>query len=263
MSRKALPSAEKSRSRPAAKTSRNSVLKLIPRAGKKVDRRVRRTRNALGDALIALMQEKPFESVTVQQVLDRAGVGRSTFYTHFSDKNDLFLSDLEDFLEMMSTLLLRRREASNRVAPVREMFAHVAEMRPLLGALRAADKHRDFLELGQEYFARAIDQRLGELEASRSLDRGKRTAMAHGFAGSLFSMMVWWLDRLNVDLGKSDRLKSKTGGNAVPSPEIMDDLYHQTVWSGVAGQLAQAGNAQTAAAGELSKARRIRKLISP
>ncbi len=264
MSRKAVSSAEKSRSKPAAKTSRNLVLKLIPKAGKKIDRRVRRTRNALGDALIALMQEKPFESVTVQQVLDRAGVGRSTFYAHFSDKNDLFLSDLEDFLEMMSMLLLRRREASNRVAPVREMFAHVAEMRPLLGALRAADKHRDFLELGQEYFARAIDQRLGELEVSRSLDRAKRTAMAHGFAGSLFSMMVWWLDRPNFELGKGDRLKSKTGGNPIPSPEIMDDLYHQTVWSGVAGQLAQARKTQTAAAGDLHKAgRKIRKPIFP
>ena len=105
----------------------------------KIDRRVRRTRDALGDALLALMQEKPFETVTVQHVLDRAGVSRSTFYAHYSDKDDLFLSDLEDFLEPMSTLLLRHREASNRVAPVRELFAHVAEMRHLHAALIAAD----------------------------------------------------------------------------------------------------------------------------
>jgi AcrR family transcriptional regulator len=65
------------------------------------------------------MQEKRFETITVQQVLDRAGVGRSTFYTHYRDKNDLLLSDWEDFLEGMSTLLLRRRENSDRVAPVR------------------------------------------------------------------------------------------------------------------------------------------------
>jgi AcrR family transcriptional regulator len=258
MSRKTVSSAEKSRAKHVAKTSRNAALKLIPKAGKKVDRRVRRTRDALGDALIALMQEKPFESVTVQQVLDRAGVGRSTFYAHFSDKNDLFLSDLEDFLEKMSMLLVRRGEASNRVAPVREMFAHVAEMRPLLGALRAADKHRDFLELGQEYFARAIDQRLGELEASRSLDRAKRTAMAHGFAGSLFSMMLWWLDRPNFD-----RRQRNSGEEEIPSPEIMDDLYHQMVWSGIAGQLAVAKGTRSAAAGEYPKAgRRAKKTIS-
>jgi len=64
---------------------------------------------------------------------------RSTFYTHYRSKDELFLSELEDFLEAMSTRLLRSREASNRVAPVRELFAHVAEMRQLHAALVAAD----------------------------------------------------------------------------------------------------------------------------
>jgi len=49
----------------------------------KIDRRVRRTRDALGDALLKLMQEKAFETITVQQVLDRAGIGRTTFYAHY------------------------------------------------------------------------------------------------------------------------------------------------------------------------------------
>jgi AcrR family transcriptional regulator len=182
----------------------------------KIDRRVRHTRDALGDALLTLMQEKPFETITVQQVLDCAGIGRSTFYAHYRDKDDLFLSDLEDFLEPMSTLLLRRREVSDRVAPVRELFAHVAEMRQLRAALIAADKLRDFLEMGQEYFARAIEQRLGELPASRKIAAVQRTAMAHAFAGSLLSLLSWWVDH-----------------GAAASPKEMDELYHQIVWSGV------------------------------
>ena len=64
----------------------------------KLDRRTARTRNLLGDALIELIQEKPFDSVTVQDVLDRAGVGRSTFYVHYKDKDDLFFSDAGSFL---------------------------------------------------------------------------------------------------------------------------------------------------------------------
>ncbi len=182
----------------------------------KIDRRVRHTRDALGDALLTLMQEKPFKTITVQQVLDCAGIGRSTFYAHYRDKDDLFLSDLEDFLEPMSTLLLRRREVSDRVAPVRELFAHVAEMRQLRAALIAADKLRDFLEMGQEYFARAIEQRLGELPASRKIAAVQRTAMAHAFAGSLLSLLSWWVDH-----------------GAAASPKEMDELYHQIVWSGV------------------------------
>ena len=183
----------------------------------KIDRRVRRTRGALGDALITLMQEKPFETIMVQQVLDRAGVGRSTFYAHYLDKDDLFLSDLEDFFERMSTLLLRQNEASNRVAPVRELFAHVAEMRQLRAALITAGKVHDFLEMGQEYFARAIDQRLAALLGSHAIAPARRTAMAHAFAGALLSLMSWWVDR-----------------GTPASPEEMDHLYHQMVWSGVA-----------------------------
>src|SRR5438067_1569794 len=154
------------------------------------------------------MREKSFHQITVQQVLERAGIGRSTFYAHYRDKDDLFLSDLEEFFESMSTVLLRYREASNRIAPVRELFAHVAEMHQLHAAFIAARKGQDFLEMGQEYFARAIEQRLGELPSSRMIIPSKRTAMAHAFAGALLSLMSWWLHH---------------DGSA--SPEEMDVLY--------------------------------------
>jgi AcrR family transcriptional regulator len=48
------------------------------------------------------MQEKDFDEITAQDLLDRAGVGRPTFYVHYRDKDDLFLSDVEDFLERVS-----------------------------------------------------------------------------------------------------------------------------------------------------------------
>ena len=83
----------------------------------------------LGDALMELMQERPFKSITVQDVLDRAAVGRSTFYTHYRDKDDLFISDVEDFWEMMSSILDRSGENSTRVAPVRELFSHIADVK--------------------------------------------------------------------------------------------------------------------------------------
>ena len=183
---------------------------------RKPDSRVRRTRDALGDALVALMQEQPFDSITVQHILDRADIGRSTFYSHYLDKNDLFLSDLEDFFEGMSTLLLRRREDSNRVVPVRELFAHIAEMHTLYAALVAADKQHEFLELGQGYFARAIDQRLAELASTRAIAPARRTAMAHAFAGAFLSLLSWWIAQ-----------------PVPPSAEEMDQIFHQMVWSGV------------------------------
>src|SRR5207245_8167897 len=121
---------------------------------RKIDRRIRRTRDRLGDALVELIQEKPFDSITVQEVLDRAGVGRSTFYVHYRDKNDLFLSDADEFFEAMAGLLSRRGEASDRVAPARELFAHLAEMRRVRRALVASARLHDGMELGEGHLAR-------------------------------------------------------------------------------------------------------------
>jgi len=196
---------------------------------KKIDRRVRATRDGLGDALIALMHEKPFETIAIQNVLDRAQVSRSTFYSHYSDKNDLFLSDVEDFFEMMSTALIRHNDASNRVAPVQEFFAHVAEMRQLVSSMAASQKIRDVFDLGQGHFARAIDQRLAALPATRNLSPTRRSALAHASAGSLFSLLNWWIHH---------------GGSATPAQ--MDALYHQTLWSGITPTAPPAASTSTA-----------------
>ena len=102
---------------------RNRTEKL-PLSGKVVvsdrsaDPRVRRTRDRLGDALVEILLQKPLADINVQEILDRAGVSRSTFYSHFRDTNDLFLSDVDDFFEAMATALSRAGSKSKRVAPV-------------------------------------------------------------------------------------------------------------------------------------------------
>jgi hypothetical protein len=58
------------------------------------DRRVRRTRER--SALLSLIQEKGYDRIKVQDILDRADVGRSTFYAHYRDKDDLLQSGFED-----------------------------------------------------------------------------------------------------------------------------------------------------------------------
>jgi AcrR family transcriptional regulator len=228
MSRNSLPSSPNvARSSAAINPSRMPARKKISRSPsakkvspsatkKKMDVRVRATRDALGDAIVALMHDKPFESITVQHVLDRAHVSRSTFYSHYSDKNDLFLSDAEDFFEMFSTALIRHGDTSTRVAPVHEFFAHVAEMRQFISSMAASEKARDVMELGQGHFARAIDQRLAAFPSTRNLSPTRRSALAHASAGSLFSLLNWWLNH---------------GSSTTPAQ--MDALFHQTLWSGI------------------------------
>jgi AcrR family transcriptional regulator len=182
----------------------------------KLDRRVARTRDRLGDALVELLLEKPFDDITVQEVLDRAQVSRSTFYEHYRDKNDLFLSDVDDFFELISTLLARHNDQSERVAPVGEFFTHIAEARDFYAAMVESGRIHDVKELGEAHFARSIEQRLEQQPRSNSLTKETRTALAHAFAGALFALLSWWVQQ-----------------GMHTSPRAMDDLFHGLVSRGV------------------------------
>lgn len=63
------------------------------------DRRIRKTLGLLHEALFSLIQEKDYDAIVVKEILDRANVGRSTFYTHFRDKDDLLVSGIRSTLQ--------------------------------------------------------------------------------------------------------------------------------------------------------------------
>ena len=202
------------------RTEMHPLSRNLERSDKKVDQRVRRTRDRLGDALVELLVQKPFDDITVQDVLDGAGVSRSTFYTHYRDKNDLFLSDVEEFFESMATALSRFGDKSERVAPVQELFAHIGEARPFYNALVESGRMPDVMELGLGHFGRGIAQRLNEIPRARTIPPDRRGAIAHGLAGSLFSLLTWWVQH-----------------GMTLSPEEMDKLFHRLVWTGADGAL--------------------------
>ena len=195
--------------------SENDRLHLVE-LKKREDARVRRTRDALGDALVALMQEKPFDTITVQDVLDRAKVGRSTFYSHYSDKDDLLMSDAEEFFESVAMMLSVRGDTSDRVFPVGEFFGHIIEAKQFVDALTAAGKFNDNMELARGLFARGIERRLAELPKGQGISENERPAIAFAHAGALLALLTWWIDR----------------GMKQP-PAEMDELFHRLVWKGV------------------------------
>jgi len=183
---------------------------------RQVDERIRRTHARLGSALVALIHEKPFNDVTVQEVLDRASVGRSTFYLHFRNKNDLLLSQLETFLDTMSSTLNNRKEESHRVLPVAEMFSHIGAQNRIYRALADAGRLNDFFDLAQGYFSRAIEQRLRESRRCSHLLHEELSARSYALGASLLALLKWWVDR-----------------GAKEAPRSMDELFHRIVWRGV------------------------------
>lgn len=182
---------------------------------RKPDQRIRRTYAWLGSALVSLIQEKSIDEVTVQEVLDRASIGRSTFYLHFRNRDDLLLSQFEQFLEIMSTALSVRKEESHRVMPVAEMFEHIGSQKQLYRVLAGSGRLEDFFELAQGYFARGIERRLKESKHLPKIPQSELAARAVALAGCLLSLLRWWMDRGTKE-----------------SATAMDDMFHRMVWKG-------------------------------
>jgi AcrR family transcriptional regulator len=187
-----------------------------PKQRRQPDARVRRTRQRLGMAMIGLMQDKPFDEVTVQDVLDRARVGRSTFYLHFRDKNDLLLAQLEVFLEFMSTKLSVQKESSDRVAPVAEMFEHLGDQIKVYRALTATGRLHDFYDLAQDYFARGIERRLKDSKRTGKMPLHELRTRSVALAGCLLSLMRWFMDH-----------------GAKEDPRKLDETFHRMLWEGM------------------------------
>lgn len=65
----------------------------------KHDLRIIKTRRALFDAFLELVSEKPFDTITVNEICKRALVRRATFYNHFADKYDFFAAFVHQLAE--------------------------------------------------------------------------------------------------------------------------------------------------------------------
>ena len=186
-----------------------------PRHAKR-DSRARRTRDRLGAALRQLMQQNTLDEITVQDVLNEAGVSRSAFYAHFNSTQDLLLTDMDEFRERVATALCGSGQPE-RIVPVREFFSHVGEAEQVRGALLRSHRLSDFFDLAREHFARGIVQRLREVSRARELPEIEPEALAHALAGALMAHLDWWTRHENQ-----------------VTAEQMDRKFHELAWAAIA-----------------------------
>jgi AcrR family transcriptional regulator len=171
--------------------------------------------------MVELLQTREFDSITVQDLLDRAGVGRSTFYSHFRNKDDFLLTDLERMLSMVEAHFDRAAGQTNRVAPVAELFAHFGDSREFADALVRAGRMEAILDITSGHLARIIERRLAELGvAPRDLPPN---AAARVFGAMAMELAKWWMPRTSQY-----------------SARDMDDRFHDLVWRGL-GQVRASG----------------------
>jgi AcrR family transcriptional regulator len=161
------------------------------------DRRVRRTRRILVEALIGLVLEKGYERITVQEILDRADVGRSTFYAHFRDKEALLLSCFDGLREDLDRELDAMTPGDGPPGLGRlpaAIFAHAYQRQP---AYRALCGRQGGNVVSGHLHALVVDVLGAELAPHLAVSGGQipGTVIAEFYASALLGMLTWWVSQ--------------------------------------------------------------------
>ncbi len=172
--------------------------------GSKVDRRIQKTRKLLSQALLDLILEKGYERVTVQNILDRANVGRSTFYTHYENK-ELLLRDGPRNLGLSlfgrSDKAAAPAETDGRRMGFRSLFQHVSQNLQLAKAMLGKNSGNIMLETFHDQISRAI---VDHYRRDFSAEKRKLLLayLSEAAASAACSLLTFWVDddlRLSVD----------------------------------------------------------------
>ena len=159
------------------------------------DRRVQRTHRLLLRALLELIQEKSYDKITVQEIVDRADVGRTTFYAHFRDKEDLLVGNIRRRMpghEPAHDAAEDELDASALLPPVTGLLEHTAENYSLYRSLRGTDGLRAAMRAFADRYAQDSEERL---QSHAEELRIPAATVGRFLSGALMALLFDWLDR--------------------------------------------------------------------
>lgn len=162
------------------------------------DRRIQKTQKLLREALVSLMHEKPYDAIAVTEILDRANVGRSTFYTHFHDKDDLLANGIHDMIRAVRSAP-RSTSANGPESTIWFSLAiferheqHRRTGEAGMGARGRAIMHEHLRRLLAEVIAE--DVRKGYRRRRKADERISSDLLAEYIASTFVLVLNWWVE---------------------------------------------------------------------
>lgn len=153
------------------------------------DRRVQRTHRALRDALISLLLDRGWDDINIQILCERANIGRSTFYLHFQNKEQLLVSGFDDLRTFLQSQPAIAGDGTSASLPfVSGLIAHVYEQRLLFRAIIG----RRSGHVVQKRFREMVNQLVEEIPITTV--GWKRDAGTRYISGALVELLAWWVD---------------------------------------------------------------------
>ena len=178
----------------------------------KPDRRVQRTKQALRKALLELIKDKGYDSISVEEITRQANLGRATFYLHYKDKEDLLVDEFNEivnerartiseipFSAWLPDLENPDPKVENKPAPPLLMaFQHVANHADIYRILLQNEKSDRIFERIRKIITQAITdfmQRKAKSDPIPILSEVPIDLLAAYFSGALLSCVDWWLEQ--------------------------------------------------------------------
>jgi AcrR family transcriptional regulator len=159
-----------------------------------IDRRVQRTRQTLHETLMRLTVERGYDEISVADIVAAANIGRSTFYSHFTDKDDLLRSaagSLQAVLVREHELAAADQQGSRTLGFSRFMTEHLQEQHQLYRALMRGRAGPILIDLMRHVLSEIVRK-----ELAPHLERNDERELAVQFViGAYMSVLTWWLDR--------------------------------------------------------------------
>jgi AcrR family transcriptional regulator len=186
-----------------------------------IDRRIPRTRGMLQHALTSLILKKGYEAITIQDICDEANVGRSTFYAHYTSKDDL---KRKGFEHLRKQLVDRQRAAQAAPGDIKDrnfgfsltMFEHARDHIDLYRALVGG--RGGTVSLGQirQILSDLVRNEFAAPVGNNSGDTIPRELVVQYVAGAYMAVLTWWLD----------------GGAKLP-PKRIDTMFRRLATEGI------------------------------
>jgi AcrR family transcriptional regulator len=200
---------------------------------KKVDRRVLRTRLALRAALVALIQEKGYDALSVEEITQRANLGRATFYLHYKDKDDILLEEFSEKVSDQVRLISQipatfwppnqvaqnPDDKDNLILPMLLIFKHAAENAEFYRVMLRGESSKRIADRINKIVVASYNEVIGAKFVNKPAliyQEVPLDLLAVYFSGALLSCLAWWLEQ-----------------TPAPSPEMMTLIFQNLYIPGV------------------------------
>lgn len=163
-----------------------------------MDRRTQKTNKAIVDAFTSLLEQKRYSKITIQEIIDQADIGRSTFYSHFETKDELLKTMCTDIFDHIFELSLPSEDSHDFLKAnvsyytvITHMLYHIKDNAAVIKGVLGSESGELFMKYFKEYFNKQIEKILSFRIINDTCDIPLDFLINH-ISGSFIEMIRWW-----------------------------------------------------------------------